>query len=65
MINRIFSYVLSESGWDMADNAKKWDSTPLDVIEEAFPKIESTKWYREQILTAKKSIDVAREDEAK
>lgn len=58
MINQIFSYVLKELNWSFASNTKEWDSTPLDVMEEAFPKIESTKWYKEQILTAKKMIDV-------
>ena len=63
LINQIFSYVLKELGWSMAENTKEWDNTPLDIMQEAFPKIESTKWYEEQILTAKKMIDVLRKDE--
>lgn len=58
MINQIFSYVLKELDWSFANNTKEWDNTPLDIMEDAFPHIESTKWYKEQILTAKKMIDV-------
>ena len=58
LINQIFSYVLSELGWDMAKNTTQWDTTPLEIMEETFPKIESTKWYKEQILTAQKTIEV-------
>lgn len=63
LINQIFSYVLKELGWNIAKNTKEWDNTPVDIMQEAFPKIESTKWYDEQILTAKKMIDVLRKDE--
>ena len=58
LINQIFSYVLSELGWDMAKSTKDWDSTPLDIMEESFPKIKTTQWYKEQIVTAKQAIDV-------
>lgn len=63
LINQIFSYVLKELGWSMAENTKEWDNTPLDIMQETFPHIESSKWYDEQILTAKKMIDVLRKDE--
>ena len=63
LMNQIFSYVLKELGWSMAENTKEWDNTPLDIMEDVFPHIESTKWYDEQILTAKKMIDVLRKDE--
>jgi hypothetical protein len=42
----------------MATNTKEWDSTSLDIMEKSFPGIEETKWYKNQILTAKKMIDV-------
>lgn len=58
IINQIFSYVLKELNWNIADNNKDWDNTPLDIMEEAFPKLESSKWYKEQILTAKKMIEL-------
>lgn len=58
IINQVFSYVLKELNWDLANNTENWDNTPLDIMEEAFPKIESTKWYEEQILTAKKIIEL-------
>jgi len=56
IINQIFSYVLKELDWKIAENTKEWDNTPLDIMEEVFPKLESTKWFKEQILTAKKMI---------
>ena len=58
IINQIFSYVLKELNWTIAANTKEWDNTPLDVMEETFPKIESTKWFEEQKLTAKKMIEM-------
>ena len=58
IINQIFSYVLKELNWTIAANTKEWDNTPLDIMEETFPKIESTKWFNEQILTAKKMIEM-------
>jgi len=54
IINQIFSYVLKELNWNMPEDAKDWDTTPLDIMEEVFPKIESTKWYEIQIVAAKK-----------
>ncbi len=57
IINQIFSYVLKELNWTIAVNTKEWDNTPLDIMEETFPKIESTKWFKEQILTAKQMIE--------
>jgi len=58
IINQIFCYVLKELNWKIADNTKEWDNTPLDIMEKAFPKIETTRWYQEQILTAKKMIEL-------
>ena len=58
IINQIFSYVLKELNWDLAKNTKNWDNTPLDIMEETFPKIESSRWFEEQILTAKKMIEL-------
>ena len=62
LINQIFSYVLGELGWEMSKSTKDWDTSPLDIMEEAFPQIESTKWFQEQILTTKKTIDIERRD---
>ena len=62
IINQIFSYVLSELGWNMAKNTTEWDNTPLDIMKETFSKIETTKWYKEMILTAQQSIDVEIKD---
>lgn len=63
LINQIFSYVQKELGWKMDANSKEWDYTPLDIMEEVFPKIESTKWYDAQVLSAKKMIAGIRKDE--
>ena len=57
IINQIFSYVLKELNWKLADNLKVWDNTPLDIMEETFPKLETSKWFEIQILTAKKMIE--------
>jgi hypothetical protein len=58
LMNQIFSYVLAQLGWTMASNVKEWDDRPLEVMQEVFPKINKTKWYKEQKLLAEKSIDV-------
>ena len=58
LMNQIFSYVLSQLGWTMAANTENWDSTPLEVMDEVFPKITTSKWFMEQKLTTKKQIDL-------
>ena len=58
LMNQIFSYVLAQLGWTMASNVKEWDDRPLKVMQEVFPKINKTKWYKEQKLLAEKNIDV-------
>lgn len=60
IINQIFTYVLKELDWKKTDNIKEWDNTPLDIMEEVFPKLESTKWFEDQILTAKKMVEMER-----
>jgi len=57
-INQIFSYVLHNSNWNIADNATQWDDRPLDIMREVFPQIETTQWYKNQKLTSTQSIDV-------
>ena len=58
IINQIFSYVLSEHNWNLSLNSKEWDSVPLDIMREVFPKIENTKWYKQQVLVAKGNIEL-------
>lgn len=58
IINQIFTYVLSQLGWKIVDNLIKWDNTLFEIMEETFPKIESTVWFKGQIFTAKKMIDM-------
>lgn len=65
IINQIFSYVLSELGWTITDNASKWDTTPLDIMRASFPKLETTQWFAQQQLNVQKSIEVKMAEEAK
>jgi len=65
LMNQIFSYVLSQLGWSIADHADKWDNTPLEIMAEVFPQLESTQWYQRQQLSIKESIEVKLSEEAK
>jgi len=58
LMNQIFSYVLSQLGWTMAANSENWDPTPLEIMDEVFPEITTSKWFREQKLITKKHIDL-------
>lgn len=58
LINQIFSYVLSEWGWDMNKRSQTWDHTPLDIMHEVFPNLQNTQWYKEQVITAQQQIDI-------
>ena len=58
IMNQIFSYVISELGWSMSQNTNSWDDTPLKIISEAFPKIEKTKWYKDQQLVVTKPVNL-------
>lgn len=57
-INQIFSFVLDQSGWEMGQNSKGWNDMPLKVMIETFPKLSTTKWYEEQLLTTNQAIDI-------
>lgn len=58
LMNQIFSYILAQMGWTMASSTKEWDTRPLEVMQEVFPKIKKTKWFKDQVLLSQKSIDV-------
>ncbi|MCW8895056.1 MAG: hypothetical protein OQK48_01575 [Sulfurimonas sp.] len=58
VINQIFSYVMSELSWDMSQDTNSWDDTPLKIISEVFPKIQTTKWFKDQQLHVTKSISL-------
>jgi len=58
LINQIFSYVLRECEWSMPTNSNEWDARPLEIMSAVFPKLDTSKWYQEQALIAKSSIDV-------
>ena len=57
LIDQIFSYVLKECDWSMADNSEAWDNT----MDKAFPKLSETKWHKDQLLFAKHAISVVGE----
>ena len=61
LMNQIFSYVLKECNWSMAKDSKHWDNTPLEIMVETFPKLNTTQWYAEQDISVKKNIDVQME----
>ena len=58
VLNQIFSFVLSELQWNMVEDSSEWDTKPLDVMKVTFPKIETTKWYKDQLLLVSQSIKV-------
>jgi len=58
LINQIFSYVLKESGWKIGVDSKNWNSQPMEVMLEVFPKLETSNWYKEQELMVNQKIDV-------
>lgn len=57
IMSQIFSYILGQTGWDPADNSKKLDDSPLRILKEAFPNIESTKWFNGVEQNVNKSIE--------
>ena len=65
IINQIFTYVQKELDWKLPENTNEWDYTPLDIMKEVFPHIESTKWYDIQISAAKNTLNAIRKNETK
>ena len=65
LLDQIFSYVLKSSDWDIPDNLQGWNQSPLQIMGKVFPKLESTRWYREKRLAVSRNIDVVVEDKAK
>ena len=53
LMNQIFTYVISELNWTIANSTSQWDNTPLKIISETFPKIESSQWYKDQQIDIK------------
>ncbi len=45
LIDQIFSTILKNLKWNIATSKNDWDYRPIDVMKEAFPKIEKTKWF--------------------
>ena len=51
ILNKIFAYIISELNWTISQNSATWDDTPLKIISEVFPKLESTQWFKDQQLS--------------
>ncbi len=62
LINQIFSYVLQQYGWEMGKNSSSWDSNPLEIMKDVFPKLSTTKWYSEQLLHTNQNVKVEIQD---
>ncbi len=58
LIKQIFSYVIGEVSWSMSENTNSWDDTPLKIMQEVFPKIETTQWFKEQHISVKNSVNL-------
>ena len=58
IINQIFSYVLQELSWNMSKNSHEWDVKPLNIMKSVFPNIETTKWYKEQIIVTNSYVEL-------
>jgi hypothetical protein len=59
VINQILSYIIKELDWKAVKDTQSWDHTPLDIVEETFPKIKTTIWFKIQVDTIKQMIDIA------
>ena len=51
IINQIFAYIIGESKWTISPSTKSWDDTPLKIMMEVFPRIETTEWFKAQELS--------------
>jgi len=58
VINQIFSYIISELNWNISQSTSNWDDTPLKIIKEVFPKVETTQWFKDLELQVTKSINL-------
>ncbi len=58
VINQIFTYIISQLNWSISRDTNGWDDTPLEIISEVFPKIETTKWFKDQQLQVTNSISI-------
>ena len=58
IIKQIFTYVLQESNWRMGENSENWDNRPLEIMNQVFPKINQTQWYKDQNISTKSTLDI-------
>lgn len=58
IVNQIFSYIMGELKWNISDNTTNWDDTPLRIMSETFPNLDTTNWFKELQLNVTKSIDL-------
>lgn len=53
ILNQIFTYIISELRWKISPSSGSWDDTPLKIIAEVFPKLETTQWFKDQHINIK------------
>lgn len=58
IVDQIFSYIMSDLGWSISQDSHSWNDAPLKIMSDVFPKIESTKWFKEKKLHVTKSINI-------
>lgn len=58
ILGQIFSYVLKECNWNMPTTSEELDATPLEIMIEVFPKIDTTKWFENQLLMTKQNVNL-------
>jgi hypothetical protein len=56
ILNQIFSYVLKECSWDIPQESTSLNQLPLEIMDEAFPKLKDTKWFNDQLLSTRQNI---------
>ncbi|MEA3315759.1 MAG: hypothetical protein U9Q30_07895 [Campylobacterota bacterium] len=56
VLNQILSYILKECNWDIPKGSTEINKLPLEIMVEVFPKINTTKWFEEQVLSTKQNI---------
>lgn len=50
VIDKIFLELLRRLQWREADSLDAWDFRPMDILENTFPNIEKTDWYKMRYL---------------
>ncbi len=45
IIDQIFSVILKNLNWNIANTTNNWDYRPINIMKKTFPNIEHTNWY--------------------